>query len=377
MRSRRFGSTRGGSAAESRDPHWDNLRFLSGTLVVLGHATDTITDRDGLRWLQIATWALRVPVFVMVAGYFSGADTLTPRGARRLVESILVPYLLIGLLHTLQQRWFYGDWSFQVVDPPWALWFLLSLFFWRLGLPCLARLRHPLTTSVVAALVVGYLSDFDGSLSLSRTVCFLPFFVVGWRLRQGALDELMRARWSGPAAVSVLAVTAVSAWYVRHDVSFGWLRMSGPYDAGHPTSLPWAWTIRAGVLLCGTVIALAFVRAVPRRRLPWVTYLGAGGLYVYVLHPLVLRPVLRWWGMDWVGPWWEQGLVVVLAVALSMLLASAPVRRLARPVVQPRLPWLFRAEDGERGELPRRPPRASVPGPHSAERRPLASTRRP
>ncbi|WBB63581.1 hypothetical protein O7599_14100 [Streptomyces sp. WMMC500] len=304
--------------------------------------TDTITDRDGLRWLHIATWALRVPVFVMVAGYFSRADTLTVRETRRLIESILVPYLAIGFLHTLEQRYFYGDWTIKIVDPPWALWFLLSLLFWRMGLPYLAQLRYPLATSVVAALAAGYVNDFGGALSLSRTVCFLPFFILGWKLRQGLFADALRTRWSRNAALAVLAVTAAAAWFVRHDVSFGWLRMSGPYDGGYGLPLMGDWAIRGGVLLCGVVGALSFIRLVPRRRLPLITYLGAGGMYIYVLHPLVLRPVLRWWGMDWVGPWHEQALVVALAVALSAALGSPPVRRLARPVVQPRLPWLFR-----------------------------------
>ncbi|WP_159037333.1 acyltransferase family protein [Streptomyces specialis] len=329
---------------KSRDPHWDNLRYISGTLVVFGHMTDTIMDRDGLRWLQIATWALRVPVFVMVAGYFSRADALTAREARRLIESILVPYLAIGFLHTLEQRYYWGDWNFQIAHPPWALWFMLSLVFWRVGLPYLAQLRHPLAFSVVAALAVGYLSDFGDFLSLSRTVCFLPFFLLGWKLRQGLFAEALRAAWSRWAALAVIACTCVAAWFWRHDVPFSWLRMSKPYDATYGLPLVGDWVIRGGVLCCGMVIALAFVRLVPRRKLPLITYLGAGGLYIYLLHPLVLRPVLLEWGMDWVGPWYEQALIPLAAIALTVVLGSAPVRKLTRPVVQPSLDWLFRPQ---------------------------------
>ncbi|MEE1926706.1 hypothetical protein V1J52_00670 [Streptomyces sp. TRM 70351] len=367
MQRRLFPSTRRHARKRSRDPHWDNIRYISGTLVVFGHMTDSITDRDGLRWLQIATWALRVPVFVMVAGYFSRADSLTPREARRLVESILVPYLAIGLLHTLEQRHFYGDWTIQIVNPPWALWFLLSLLFWRMGLPYLAQLRYPLATSVVAALAVGYVSDFGPALSLSRTFCFLPFFVLGWKLGQGAYADVLRAAWSRYAALAVLAVTFVVAWFVRHDVPFSWLRMSSPYDDTYGLPVPWDWAIRGGVLLCGTVIALSFIRLVPRGRIPLITYLGAGGLYIYLLHPLVLRPVLRWWGMDWVGPWYEQALVVVLAVALSVVLGSAPVRRLTRPLVQPRLPWLFRDTPGTAGRPAAPAPVAGAPAPEDRQ----------
>ncbi|MDT0342808.1 acyltransferase family protein [Streptomyces litchfieldiae] len=341
---RRRTDRRGATAAKSRDPHWDNVRAISGTLVVFGHLTDTITDRDGLRWLQIATWALRVPVFVMVAGYFSRADALTPREARRLTESILVPYLAIGLLHSAEQYHFYDNWSFSIAQPHWAMWFLLSLLFWRAGLPYLAQLRYPLATSVAVALAAGYISEFGGYLSLSRTLCFLPFFLLGWRLRQGLLADALTARWSRHAAIAVLAVTFVTAWFIRHEVPFSWLRMSSAYDGTYELPRLWDWTIRLGVLVLGTVIALAFIRLTPRGRVPLLTYLGTGGLYIYLLHPLVLRPLLRWFGVDWVGPWPEQLSLVLFTVALTIVLGSPPVRRLARPFVQPRLPWLFRAE---------------------------------
>jgi fucose 4-O-acetylase-like acetyltransferase len=351
------------SAAKSRDPHWDNIRAISGTLVVFGHLTDSVLDRDGLRWLQIATWALRVPVFVMVAGYFSRADALTPREARRLTESILVPYLAIGLLHTLELRLIYGDWTFNVAQPHWAMWFLLSLLCWRIGLPYLARLRYPLATSVVLALAVGYLSDFGEALSLSRTVCFLPFFLLGWRIRQGLFAEALRARWSAGAALGVLGVTGVVTLFAHQEVQIGWLRMSRPYDDSYELPLIGDWLIRGGVLLFGAVVALAFIRLIPRGRVPLMTYLGAGGMYIYLLHPLVLRPWLKYQGMDWVGPWPEQVLVVLMAVALAIVLGSAPVRWLSRPVVQPRLDWLFQAEP-ERAERPAPPvtlPRQSPP----------------
>lgn len=339
---------------KSRDPHWDNIRYLSGTLVVFVHMMNTIADREGLRWLYIATWAMRVPVFVLVAGYFSSAGTLSPREARRLIESILVPYLAIGLLHTLQRQYMSeggfgeGPWTFFTVEPAWGLWFLMSLLFWRAGLPYLAQLRYPLATSVVVALAAGYVANIGTTLSLSRTLAFLPFFLLGWKIREGLFAGALRARWSLITAWAVLGTAFAVAWVIRLDVKLNWFRMKGQYGTADPLDAPFAWTVRAAVLLAGMVIALSLVRVVPRQRLPFVTYLGAGGLYIYLLHPLVLRPVKSVWGFDWVGPWHEQLLVVLMAVGLSAALASPPVRALARPLVQPRLPWLFRRPEEAR-----------------------------
>lgn len=341
-----------------RDPHWDNVRFASGTLVLVGHLIENLGHIDGLRWLYMASWPLRVPVFVVVAGYFSSAGPPGRRELRQLTEAVLAPYVLIGLAHTLQIRLLEGEWRFFTSEPAWGLWFLLSLAAWRVLLPYLAVLRRPLTASVAAALAVGYLDGFDGTFSASRTVAFLPFFLLGWRLRQGLADRLLHARWSGHAAAGVLVTVAAACWFLRHRVHPGWLAMRTPYRYLEAFDAAWAWGLRGAVIGVGMLAAPAFIRLVPRHHLPAVTYLGAGGLFVYLLHPLVLRVFFHYGGLEWVGPWHEQLAVLAGGCALAAVLASPWVRRLTRPLVQPRLPWLYapeRADAPAAGGAPQRP----------------------
>lgn len=335
---------------KGRDPHWDNVRLVSGILVVLGHLTDSLAQTDGLRWLLIASWAMRVPVFVILAGYFSSAGPLNTRELRRLSESVLAPYLLIGLLHTMQHKMAFGSWKFFTTEPAWATWFLLSLLMWRMLLPYVAVLRYPLLFSLGGALAVGFVGSFDASFSASRTVTFLPFFVLGWKLRQGLADELLHARWTRLPAIGVLAVTAVAGWFLRNTVDTSWLAMRSSYADSVGFAPQYAWGVRGLVLLCGMGIALSFIRVIPKRQIPVVSYLGTGGLYIYLLHPLIVRELTAR-GIVTAGPWPEQLGVVAVAVALAAVLGSPPVRRIARPLVQPRLPWLYPRE-------PERAPRA-------------------
>jgi fucose 4-O-acetylase-like acetyltransferase len=318
----------------SRDPHWDNMRYLAGTLVVFMHLADTLTDRDGLRWLHIATWAMRVPVFAIVAGYFSSAEPLTLRRAWRTAETLLVPYLALLVLHALQIRAMTGSghsWSIEIPGPAWMMWFLLALLAWRAALPYLARLRHPLTLSVPVAVISGYVPFIGLNLNLARTLCFLPFFLLGWRLRQGLFARQMRAAWSRKAAVAVVAVTFAVSWFIRDNVDLEWLKMRGPYEE------VWGSAVRCVILLGGMAVALSLMRLIPRRRLPFVTYLGSGGLYIYLLHPFVVRPFAADDTFAWVDTWTEQAGLLVLSVALATALASPPVRRLTRPIIQPTL----------------------------------------
>lgn len=355
-----------GAPRKARDPHWDNIRLVSGTLVIFGHLTESVAHADGLRWLLIASWAMRVPVFVLLAGYFSSAGPLGFRELRRLSESVLAPYLLIGLLHTLQQKLAFGHWKFFTSEPAWGTWFLLSLLMWRMLLPYLATLRYPLFTSLCAALAVGYIDSFDASFSASRTVTFLPFFLLGWKLRQGQAHELLRARATRLPALGVLAVTAVAGWFLRDVVDTSWLAMQAPYAESVALAPQWAWGVRGAVLLCGMGIALCFIRLVPKRRIPVVSYLGAGGLYIYLLHPPIVR-TLTADGIVTAGPWPEQLGLIAVAVVLAAALGSPPVRRAARPLVQPRLPWLYARQ-------PETPAPRERPAPSTTAAQPAAAT---
>jgi fucose 4-O-acetylase-like acetyltransferase len=315
-----------------RAPRWDNIRFVAGSLVVFVHMVDgPVATLDGVRWLHLATWALRVPAFALLAGYFSHAGPPRLVSARPLLLTVALPYLAVGLLHTLERRWATGEWRSFVLEPAWTMWFLLSLLCWRLALPYLARLRHPLAVSVALALAAGLLpASLGGTLGLSRTLAFLPFFLLGWRLREGLFADATRAPWSRYAAMAVLGVVFAAAWPLRHEVRHAWLGMRLPYET--PSEL----AIRAAVLLAGAAVTLSFVRLMPRHRLPFVTYLGAGGMYIYLLHPLALRALHHAGiGYSWVGPWPEQAALVCFATVLAAALASPPVRHLARPLIQP------------------------------------------
>ncbi|WP_190233091.1 acyltransferase family protein [Streptomyces avicenniae] len=326
-------------ARPARDPRWDTTRWIAGTLVVVGHAIEEIRDLDSMRWLYLATWPLRIPVLALVCGYFSSAHVPDAREARRALTSLAVPYLAFSVLHTAQIRLLGGGWRFFLGETAWGLWFLMALLFWRVALPYLAALRHPLTASVGAALLVGYFDEFGAVFTASRAVAFLPFFLLGWKIRQGFLSGFLTSPATGPPSAAVLLLSAAAVWWARDDIRLAWLPMRGHYGGESAVFGPeGAWLIRAALLLYGAVVAVCLVRLVPRRRVPVLTFLGSGGMYVYLWHILFIRAAHHHGVTEFADHWYEAGLVVAAAVALAVALASPPVRALTRPLVQPGRP---------------------------------------
>ncbi|MEV7340543.1 acyltransferase family protein [Streptomyces sp. NPDC093544] len=329
-------------AAPARDPWWDNARFTSATLIVILHSMGSIMTRvDVLHSFHVASWAFRVPAFVMLAGVFSSAGPLSSRSLRSLLQSIVVPAGIFSLLFSLESYWLGSKFVLHVVQLPWTLWFLMSLFCWRLLLPLVVQLRHPLLITTGVALAVGYIDEFGMLYSASRTLVYLPLFYLGWRIGQGHLNAWFNSRWSLPVAVAGMLAAGAVGWLWHRDIKGNWLSMRHHYTAADPMSLEWAWVIRLLVLASAAALVLCLLRLIPRRRLPLISTLGAGGFTIYLLHPLVILPIREQDLISRVNTRVEIVGLLLCAVLLAMVLGSPPVRKLVQPLTRPPMGWLF------------------------------------
>jgi fucose 4-O-acetylase-like acetyltransferase len=354
-----------------RIPFWDNARFGCIVLVVMGHAIQRqISDSDNALTLYLFPPAFHMPAFAIVSGYFSKATPPGIRQMRRIVTDIVLPYVIMQSIWSLVQWLVEGVEVFNPTEPHWTLWFLLALAIFRMVLPYLGLLRWPLLWAVVASVMVGYFSNVDSTFSLSRAIGILPFFVLGWKLRAwGVVD---RWRDFSPAAVvgaRLVAAGALGIWLavvllnIQQFRAFD-LRFWFFYDASYQTlgePVWWAGLLRLGLIVLAAVLAAAFFVLIPRRQ-TFFTAFGQATMYVYLLHSFVLYPI-RESGVlkdDHASAVWLLTMVFA-SLAISIALSSPWVRRVFRPVIEPKPNWLFAVSD-------ERPPAASRTDPTGARR---------
>jgi fucose 4-O-acetylase-like acetyltransferase len=333
-----------------RTPFWDNARFACIVLVVLGHAVQRLTyDSDIALGLYLLVYAFHMPAFAIISGYFSKSDPPNRRQMARVVTDILLPYVIFEGLWTLTKWLVEGRANPNLTEPSWTLWFLLALGIFRLVLPYLALLRWPLLWTVLISIGAGYLPNIDSTFSLSRTLGLLPFFTLGWWLREhdvvARLGLLSRRRWGvSLAAVGVFALAGWTAWFFVDDWRAmnlrEWLFYNDDYAALGGTQW-WAGGVRLALMLVALVLSAAFFALLPLGT-HWWTHFGQYTMYVYLLHSFVLYPfresgVLR----DLEPTWLWLPIVIVASVLIALGLATRPVRRVFRPLVEPRPGWLF------------------------------------
>jgi len=343
---------------KKRVPFWDNARFACIVLVVMGHGIQRLTeDSDAALTVYLLIYAFHMPAFAIVSGYFSKSDPPGRRQMARVITDILLPYLIMESIWTLVQFWVEGELNVNPTQPSWTLWFLLALGIFRLILPYLALIRWPLMWAVIVSVGVGYLDNVDSTFSLSRTLGILLFFVLGWKLRSWKLVDRWRVTerqtWPVRAAAlglfAVLAAVFVGFIDVWRDIDLRlWFFYDDSYQ-GLGEGVWWAGLVRLGLIALAVLLSAAFFVLVPRRQ-TWMTGFGQATMYVYLLHSFVLYPI-RQSGMLRQGLDPDVWLVIMLvaAVGIAVVLSTAPVRRVFRPLIEPKPRWLFvRPADEER-----------------------------
>ncbi|MFF7981270.1 acyltransferase family protein [Streptomyces sp. NPDC007901] len=344
---------RPGEAARSgppggRDAYFDNAKYLAIVLVAVGHAWEPLrADSRTVTALYTLVYAFHMPAFIVVSGYFSRGFDASPARIRRLVTGVAVPYVVFEVAYTLFTRWsdHAPDRDISLLDPLYLTWFLAALFLWRLTTPIWRIMRWPLPVALAVAMLASLSSSIGNDLDLQRVLQFLPYFVLGLCLRPEHFRRLRR--WSVRiCAVPVFGCAlAVAYWSVPRS-GYRWFFHR---DSAEQLGVP-AWygpVMTLATFGCSLLLVACFLAWVPGRR-TWFTALGAGTLYGYLLHGFLAQGAKP---AHWYDPAWMHGppgaVTVTLAAAAAVTaLCTPPVRRVFRCVMEPRMDWAFRKEEG-------------------------------
>ncbi|MRG61745.1 acyltransferase family protein [Agromyces sp. CFH 90414] len=336
-----------------RVPLWDNARWIAITLVVVGHGILPLIGEDDAAYsVYLFIYSFHVAVFVTVAGYFAKSGPPTARSLRQVLTDIVFPFVIFETIWTVVRWALGGDFALDYTTASWTLWFLIALAAWRIALPYLVLLRYPLIIAIVISILAGYTESIDSTLAMTRTFGMFPFFVFGWKLRQWQLTgrwlELPGRivwRWRAGAIVLFAAVLAVMPVAIEtwRDLR---LRRFMLYDEAYVAigyDEPWSGAIRLGLLLLAMLLAVGFLVLMPRGR-HWFTPFGAATMYIYLLHTFVLFPFRETPVLEGAQPFWVLPAMILFCIGISIVLSLRPVRRVFRPLVEPRARWLFRPE---------------------------------
>lgn len=267
------------------------------------------------------------------------------RQVRRLISTLVVPYLIVETTLQLLMRHYEGKPDpLALLSPQWLGWFLAALFVWRLTTPIWRALKYPITTSIVISLLVG-LIEVPNVLALPKILGFLPFYVVGLHMTRERFERLARTPVRIASAV-VLVVAFVVCYLYSRNWTLDWLLYKARYDESplSATSLE-GITQRAELLVIGFTLTFAALALIPWGD-SWTTRLGGRTFYCYLLHGYIILILNQQFGvfgaLDGYGAPAAAGTIVVAVVVANLLMLQV-VKRVFQPLFEPQLTWFFRA----------------------------------
>jgi fucose 4-O-acetylase-like acetyltransferase len=272
--------------AAVRDPYFDNVKGILIFLVVFGHVIQKYIHNT-MSYIYIPfiiIYCFHMPLFIFLSGYFSKNVRKTQEKA---FERFLLPYIVWALVYFIiitVTRW-KSDFNFAV---PWfAYWYFPSLFTLCLFLPILTTIRLSLPILFVLPLIIGFFPDYSWAFSLSRTICFAPFFLLGYYCNENTLKTIQKNKI--PILIAALLVFGAlillclsplvqeNIGKVEHS-----LWMAEPYRASRVSG--GTGVIYRAIIMAAALVFGAFVLAFAPHKKSILTLIGKNSLVIFVFH---------------------------------------------------------------------------------------------
>ena len=184
---------------------WDNIKFVMIVLVVAGHFADTLVAGSKLmQSFYLFIYAFHMPVFLFISGMFYKPERI----GRKMIFYMTSGFLL-KIVTYIAQYAAGGKPEFTLLSEMGAPWFMFCMAFY-IGIAYILRnsdKRPVIVITMVLAAFAGYDKNIGDFLCISRTLVFLPFFLLGTVIKPDKIAGFRRrnAGWLIPLGMIILA----------------------------------------------------------------------------------------------------------------------------------------------------------------------------
>ena len=270
----------GQKTALYRDERLDSVKYYLIILVIAGHVFSQSQFSESQACTIIWKWIymFHMPLFVFISGRFSYKKDKENflKSIWKLLEPLIVFQFIICLLDFVLT----GSVSLKkILTPWWVLWYLLSLTYWRLLIQLLPskilnKAGAVLIVTFCISLSAGFL-PFDWFLSVQRTLSFMPFFFLGYYMKEKSLfiSDCYR-----PLSLVFLSLTILVPLFIPSIL--GDLNQAQPYNGTVGLlSRMFVWFI-------SFPMSLAFLNLCPNTT--WASKQGHLSMQYYIYHAFII-----------------------------------------------------------------------------------------
>jgi len=322
---------KGSDASFTRNYRIDNIRFILIFLTVLGHLL--LVNRGHINRMIIRIiYSFHMPAFIFIMGLLANFSL------KKYLKGLIFPYIVFQTAYILfDRRLFFPEsaysdsFSIQFSTPFWLLWYLFTAAFYYLLIPALSKLQTGyfpalLAVSFALSILVGYIDSVGYFLSLSRTIVFLPFFILGFYFKKRPSDSFIKDRarsvkWTMPFLITI-PIAVLEFIFAKNNVTLKVFYGSYPYAAGNTGA-----GLRISFLITAILWIILLFSVIPNKQIPFVTRVGSYTLPIYLLHGFVVMVLKKLSILHYSDPL-NLLLSLLFTILIVFLLSTQPIRLL-------------------------------------------------
>ena len=260
---------------------FDNFKGILIFTVVFAHFLWSYSDQNRntlSRKIVVFIYFFHMPSFIFISGF------LTSKNSEKISNSfkLIILYYIFNFSFVLIIH-FYINSNIGFFYPYYSYWYLLSLFYWRISINYIYRLKFIFIISIIVCLLVGYWSCFSNILSIVRTFTYFPFFLSGYIIsKNGKFNKFLKWKKSIIKFIFfcilfVIFLLLFIKYIVTRRISNTTL-LTFSYDKSS--------TIKDRIMMISiSFIMIAFsLLLFPNGKIPLINKWGKNSLYIYLFH---------------------------------------------------------------------------------------------
>ncbi|WFR58424.1 acyltransferase family protein [Anaerocolumna sp. AGMB13025] len=320
-----------------RDSYFDNFKSFLILLVVIGHFVGAFIYKNHfMNFMVMTIYTVHMPAFAFVSAYFSKRNALL-----KLIKTLLIPYFIFQTIYFIFLYTTGRDNTFELLQPYFTLWFMLSLFCWRLVIGKLIKIKGILYISYLVAILAGYVTVIGAFGAIERTITYLPFFLLGYTFDKEKFIQFADKKLVRAGALAVLLAILVIMYLSCENINFDILIMKYSYQKSD--IVKFGWLYRTAIYIFSTVFIYVIAAIMPRKKY-WFTYMGQRTMSIYLLHGLIYKILQYQTNLyDTIDTTAEMLMILLLAIFITFILSLKPfdfvVRKLSSVPLEKMLSW--------------------------------------
>lgn len=271
-----------------RNYKFDNIKFLLMFLVLLGHSLELFKGDERKLIYQII-YLFHMPAFIFITGYFAKFHP------KKILQRYVITYFVFQTLYQIFDAIVMKgtrEFTLQYTKPYWHLWFLMATAFYYALLPFIQtqKVKYQvgiIATAIIVSLLAGYDKTIGYTLTLSRFLTFMPFFVGGYFVakHRSWIRRKLRKKWKRIVVIGSILICVVSVYWLQ----IGSMKNTVLYGSVNYEKASYDMGIRGLLLIFAMAWIVALLLLMPNRRVPIISVCGQHTFWVFILQGFILR----------------------------------------------------------------------------------------